>query len=137
MRAVLLVAVLVALSQTALVALVSAGSAVADDEVYSGTLTLCSARVKCAWVTGNGLKERCGSASHVKRAFCIGFAVAVAEVVSNMEYMVWRACFPDGVTGGQLRDVMTKFLDENPERLHDPGVNLAAEAFEEAFPCPQ
>ena len=114
---------------TALVALllVSAGSAVADVEVYSGE----------TWVTGNGLKERCGSASHVKRAFCIGFAVAVAEVVSNMEYMVWRACFPDGVTGGQLRDVMTKFLDENPERLHDPGVNLAAEAFEEAFPCPQ
>jgi hypothetical protein len=32
---------------------------------------------------------------------------------------------------------MTKFLDENPELLHYSAEALTAQAFAEAFPCPQ
>ena len=128
MRAVLLVVVLVALSQTALVALVSAGSAVADDEVYRAS----------TWVTGNELKQHCRSdAGDFFQGVCSGFAIAVAQAVSRSRFLGWRACFPYGVTPRQLYDVMTKFLDENPELLHRSGGFLAAQAFGEAFPCSQ
>ncbi len=86
-----------------------------------------------SWVNGNELKKYCSSNSY-ERGICLGFTSAVANIVANAG---WRACIPDGVTRGQLRDIMVKFLDDHPEALHLEAASLAARAYEEAFPCPK
>jgi hypothetical protein len=88
-------------------------------------------------VTGNVLQEYCRSDHDIGVAFCLGFAAAVGGIMSRQEFQDRRACFPNEVTTGQLRDVVTKFLDKNPEQLHHPAESLVALAFAEAFPCPE
>ncbi len=50
-----------------------------------------------------------------------------------------HTCFPDGVTDGQLRAVVRKYLDNHPEGLHKTASGLALNAFYDAFsdgfPC--
>ena len=86
-----------------------------------------------SWVNGNELKKYCSSNSY-ERGICLGFTSAVANIVAVAG---WRACIPDGVTRGQLRDIMVKFLDDHPEALHLEAASLATRAYEEAFPCPK
>jgi hypothetical protein len=45
------------------------------------------------------------------------------------------ACIPDGVSVAQLARVVTKFLCDHPEKLHQPSGPLAEVAFMQAFPC--
>ena len=86
------------------------------------------------WATGNDVKEACHSESPFDQGYCLGFAVSVAGVVTD-QFGPWRACYSTGVTSGQLRDVMVKFLDDHPELLHVNAISLPARAFTEAFPC--
>ena len=95
-----------------------------------------SALAAGSWVNGNELKKYCSSNSY-ERGICLGFTSAVANIVANEPVAGWRACIPDGVTRGQLRDIMVKFLDDHPEELHLEAASLAARAYKEAFPCPQ
>ncbi len=115
MRAVLLV--------VALVLLVSAG---ADAQDESG------------WMTGNELKAFCQDGPAFERGVCSGFAVAVADFTIRAPVDTYRACIPvTQVTRGQLRDIMVKYLDDHPEKLHHDAIDLTAQAFGIAFPCPK
>lgn len=87
-----------------------------------------------SWATGNDVKEACHSDSYHDRGYCLGFAIAIAAVVTR-PFGPWKACYPTGVTAGQLRDVMVKFLDDHPELLHVNATSLPARAYTEAFPC--
>ncbi len=89
------------------------------------------------WMSGNELKESCHSEGQYGRGACLGFTSAVAGIVDTETIYGWRACIPDGVTRGQLRDIMVKFLDDHPEKLHHSAASLAARAYEEVFPCPK
>ena len=90
-----------------------------------------------SWISGNTMKATCHSESLANQGICLGFATAIAGVLDDQSIQGWRACIPSGVTRGQLRDVMVKFLDDRPEALHFSAESLAAHAFEIAFPCPQ
>jgi Rap1a immunity proteins len=46
-----------------------------------------------------------------------------------------RVCFSNGVTLGQARDVLCKFLKDEPASRQKPGPTLIRQAFEAAFPC--
>ena len=48
---------------------------------------------------------------------------------------VLNACYPKGVTTGQLIKVVVKFLQDNPKDLHIMDVALIEEALHKAFPC--
>ncbi len=92
--------------------------------------------------TGNELLEMCdieltkdSSVSEFQdTAFCHGYIVGAYE---GMKYMakqkVW--CRPEGVTFGQIKKVVIKYLKENPQRLHELYVELVLSAMREAFPC--
>jgi hypothetical protein len=135
----------VAIGVALVLALVSAG--VSAQTAGSGG----QAGVSGFGTTGNELTQFC----HIENAFdrqagsgaermedqlqdqaCFGFLDAVASIVTREPVAGWRACFPGGVTHGQLRDIILKFLDNHPEKLHLAAASLAAHAFAEAFPCP-
>jgi hypothetical protein len=44
-------------------------------------------------------------------------------------------CFPKGVEGPQIVDVIKRWLDEHPEVRHYSASSLIAEALKEKFPC--
>jgi hypothetical protein len=45
------------------------------------------------------------------------------------------ACLPQGVTNGQMVDVICKFLRDNPAERHKLGSDLTMNALVTAFPC--
>lgn len=44
-------------------------------------------------------------------------------------------CVPDGVTNGQLGQVLIQYFERHPAELHEPAVGLFSSALVEAFPC--
>ena len=52
-------------------------------------------------------------------------------------YTFTSFCQPNGVTRGQQFAIVTKYLNDNPEKLHLPARDLIIEAINQAFPCPK
>jgi hypothetical protein len=47
-----------------------------------------------------------------------------------------RACSPGQGSILESVKVLLQYLDNNPDRLNEPGITLAFEAFRDAWPCP-
>jgi hypothetical protein len=45
-------------------------------------------------------------------------------------------CIPENVTIGQARDVIVRFLEQNPAMRHGTAAYLSFTALSQAFPCP-
>jgi hypothetical protein len=46
-------------------------------------------------------------------------------------------CIPDYLTVDQLSETVARFLENHPERKHEPGSVLVAAALAGTFPCQQ
>ena len=46
-----------------------------------------------------------------------------------------RFCPPDGASVDQVKRVVIKYIEERPERLHEPFFVLALESLRKAWPC--
>lgn len=60
-----------------------------------------------------------------------GFIGGVIEA-----YTFTTFCQPNGVTQNQQFAIITKYLNDNPAKLHLPASSLIIEALNKAFPCP-
>ena len=96
-----------------------------------------SAAADASLVSGDDVRAFCHSESPRRQGVCFGFAIAVAEIVAIEPVAGWRACFPGEVTRGQYDHIMVKYLDDHPEKLHHDAIDLTAQAFGIAFPCPK
>ena len=91
-----------------------------------------------AFIDGNTLHTRCNSPEDVyDKASCLWFVIGVADAIGgpNKGYQGRTFCHPSSVLTGQLRDVVKKWLNENPQLRHFTAVSLTAKALSEAFPC--
>lgn len=111
--------------------------------------------VTTAFADGNELLKSCNAAlkdhssvpsfeSGLDAGFCLGFVQGVRQL--NLMYQHSRErkvnrpffCLPeDGIKNIQAIRIVTKFLSEHPEKLHEPEIALVIIAFIEAFPCTQ
>jgi hypothetical protein len=81
--------------------------------------------------TGNELLEECKSKGALG-LFCLGFVRGLAEGLT-----LWRSfapesaitCIPAGITTGQLKDVVVKWLADNPKDRHLGADAIVARAF--------
>ena len=112
--------------------------------------------------SGNKLLNHCktgegaGISSAIPFGTCLGFAAAVMEaMIANSRdkrlkpkamadttfrqgYMSsWEACFPAKAEPGDARNAAKGFLTAHPDKLDGDAVDLVAEAFAGAFPCPK
>ena len=46
-----------------------------------------------------------------------------------------RSCIPKGVTIGQLVRLVLAYVERRPQRMHEDFLDLALEAFHDAWPC--
>jgi hypothetical protein len=64
-----------------------------------------------------------------------GGPVSVNDLDVFMRSAGNRVCLPERVTLGQARDVLCKFLKDEPASRQKLGPQLIRQAFESAFPC--
>ena len=78
--------------------------------------------------TGNDLSTNCVDGSAYRRGLCLGYVNGVAS-------MQKKACIPDGVKFGQLKRVVERYMEENPEQTHKHAFKIVVAALKEAWPC--
>jgi hypothetical protein len=113
---------------------------IAQDQVPTistgtGLLETCT-RVNSVTRRADNFDEWASDQIHTSMAFaaCFGFIEAVQQMGSlGDENSLF--CPPDGVTYGQSKRIVLKYLNDHPEELHLPSTFLVSEAFRGAFPC--
>jgi hypothetical protein len=74
-------------------------------------------------------------ASLVAQGYCGGLVSGVALIMGDSGLPYACAHIPDGVTTGQQVRVVIRYLEQRPNRLHEPFKELAVEALANAWPC--
>jgi hypothetical protein len=87
--------------------------------------------------TGNDLLINCESELQVDTAHCLEYIKGIYDAHATFVawgYMEPRFCVPKGVTVGQLRKIVVKYLNDNPQILHQSGSGRVSNSFFDAFP---
>lgn len=85
--------------------------------------------------SGNTLYEDCDGNDY-DQILCLGYLRAISDVLNGDNTVNgFKACIPAGVTPFQLKSILIKWLDDNPENRHYAAAGLVASSFQEAFPC--
>ena len=85
------------------------------------------------FVVGNDLLKYCES-SH--QDACRAYVSGVSDASQGKTWDGGEYCLPDKIIIGQAVKVVTKYLNDHPEKLHYSASSLVHDAFLEAFPCP-
>ena len=95
---------------------------------------------------GDMLYAHCLSSDLYARGICLGYvegvadageqeALAGASVTGASTLGIWRWCIPTGTASGQVRDIVVKFLRENPVQRHLAAAGVVASALQHTWPC--
>jgi len=94
-------------------------------------LTAClSVPAHAGFMSGNMLLSNIQSEETYKRAYALGFILGVHDAYEDQVI-----CSGANVTGGQVRDIVKKFLENNPSERDMPAHLLVMIALVKAFPC--
>jgi hypothetical protein len=89
--------------------------------------------------TGNTLMNLVSSDDRNNVSFdsgvLIGFIAGTVDANSAAWDISGTACIPHGVSLIQLKEIFKKYLKENPQQWHAPGVVLLGYALGKSFPC--
>ncbi|WP_028716316.1 Rap1a/Tai family immunity protein [Paracoccus sp. J39] len=85
--------------------------------------------------TGNELHDLCRSNRNFVVGYLAGFTDGLWMVDADQNTNELNACIPNGVTLGQLADVVCAHLVKFPAARHMPASRLTRGAFNIAFPC--
>jgi hypothetical protein len=83
------------------------------------------------FITGNQLLAACEATDKASDAFCMGTILAYYDMLYEMEYH----CRDGHLTGQQIRDVVVKYLKENPAHRDTRASGLSFLAITDAFNC--
>jgi hypothetical protein len=70
--------------------------------------------------------------------YCLGYMQGHIDYQQYLEENLKsdiEHCFPVDVSVSQLAKVTVQYLEENPNKLHKPAIEVSLAAFAEAFPC--
>lgn len=81
--------------------------------------------------SGNSLQHVCSDKDRTTELVCTGVASAYFDMMVALGYSGCR----DGATRKQLKDVLLKYINENPEKRDLPSSFLAIEAFSKGLGC--
>jgi Rap1a immunity proteins len=90
---------------------------------------------------GNGLLRACSddAPSGLNHAFCMGYLEGAREGLSMLEKGKSTGayfCEPENATLLQVRDIVVKYLRDNPENRQEVSILLVYRAFHKAWPGP-
>ena len=102
-------------------------------------MLLLSAQSQAAYYSGGDLLQKCESDSAAMYNACAGYIMGIDDYQGTL--VNWSLldepyfCTPDSAKMSQLVKVVTKYLNEHPEKLHLDAGSLVANALNEPFPC--
>ena len=91
--------------------------------------------------------SQCKGITNIQRSSCFSYIRGLddmnslfnqLEIYSKQEdnyYSFPKICYPKGVTFGQLKKILIKWLNESPEKLHEELNFLYIMMMRETFPC--
>jgi len=85
--------------------------------------------------SGNILLKYCEGDDYSSDGLCKGYIAGVADASDGMTWDYRRYCKPGAATILQLKKIVTKSLNNNPDKLHMAGFSLVHLALFKAFPC--
>lgn len=101
---------------------------------------LCGPHLHAQQITGNDLhqwltetkKSQAGSEHDRQQAnIARGYALGLSETLESSGII----CMPQGVSRGQVMDIIYKMLEAQPQVRHMSANTLAAVALQDAYPC--
>ena len=95
------------------------------------SLVLTVSPARAEWMTGNELHDTCASGSAVDKALCLSYVMGVLD---GSRFLDLPLKTPEGATGGQVRDVVAKYLANNPEDRNGPARTMVKAAVIKAWP---
>ena len=107
--------------------------------VLTLVVTLSISMGSSAMSTGNDLLLACADEDNeYKFALCAAY-IQGAEVGHRVTSMLNKQdslyCLPEKATHGQTAKVVSKYLKNHPEKLHETAIGLVYIALRSAFPC--
>lgn len=94
------------------------------------SLLAVSSVANATYYTGNELFNKLTSKDTIDKMFALGYIAGVHDAMEGV-----AVCAPQGVTLGQLNDVVLRKLRAIPEHRHNSADSLIFAALSEAFPC--
>jgi hypothetical protein len=66
---------------------------------------------------------------------CAGIVIGIASVGQNLSPPEWQSCAPATSNAQQLAQVVVKYIEAHPQRMHEDFRRLTVEALHDAWPC--
>jgi hypothetical protein len=85
--------------------------------------------------TGRDLYQKCRASGTAGQVFCFGFVIGIADVMEDNPLDGRSACIPRDASIQQVIDVVTAFLENNPDIRDFTAESLTVQALSEKFPC--
>ena len=85
------------------------------------------------WKDGNSLHSNCGDEFAFAQGLCSGYIIGVLDANARNGFEPY--CDPEGTTRGQMRDIVKKWLADNPAYRTIPADAAVTVAMMEAFPA--
>jgi Rap1a immunity proteins len=83
-----------------------------------------------SFYSGNQLKTYCNSSNYFEDGMCMGYISGVSDSFSGVFF-----CPPSGVTLGQMKAMVKKYMDETPAKLHESASDVVVAALKKDFSC--
>lgn len=99
--------------------------------------TLAPGSARAGFWDGNELFSVCEKLSEPCFVYLMGVADTVNHKGLPMAQAYVTTCLPEGTTGRQLRDVVMKLLETQPESFTQSAAFIAAVSMAQAWPCPK
>ena len=107
--------------------------------VLALVVTLSISMGSSAMYTGNDLLQSCADEDNeYKFALCAAYIQGAEEghrLTSMLNKQDSFYCIPEKATHGQTAKVVSKYLKNHPEKLHETAIGLVYLALNGAFPC--
>jgi hypothetical protein len=88
--------------------------------------------------TGNGYLKACTADDPVSRAVCMQYTLGMGNMLLSLQLSgLTRAleCSPGESTGRQKKDLLVKYLQDNPQVRHFPTPQIYLAVLEQVWPC--
>jgi hypothetical protein len=104
--------------------------------IISLTVAAMAAETTSAYINAITLLRICRSPDLTLQGECIGYIKGVSDRLDDAPPEQRKVCAPPGITAGQLRDVVVRFLRRQTRTWqNNSGSSIVDVALRSAFPC--
>lgn len=110
-------------------------AAIALSVTLTNSLWMPGRAMAANFYSGNQLLDYCTHKDTRPEHFCLGFIAGISDAIIAYTSSEVPTCIPDGATPNQIKDIVVRFLEEEPGTRDRAAVSLILVALAVEFPC--